>query len=67
MSQYLRDEIEAAGVGVRLSTIIVGAEGDGRLRELTLLNTTSMPSFQGKFTANEMTDLITYLLSLKGE
>jgi thioredoxin reductase (NADPH) len=36
MSQYLRDEIEAAGVGVRLSTIIVGAEGDGRLRELTL-------------------------------
>ena len=36
MSQYLRDEIEAAGVRVRLSTIIVGAEGDGRLRELTL-------------------------------
>ena len=36
MSHYLRDEIEAAGVRVRLSTIIVGAEGDGRLRELTL-------------------------------
>jgi len=36
MSRYLRDEIEAAGVRVRLSTIIVGAEGDGRLRELTL-------------------------------
>ncbi|MEO8097391.1 MAG: c-type cytochrome [Acidobacteriota bacterium] len=37
------------------------------LRELILLNTTSMPSFQGKFTAAEMTDMVTYLLSLKGE
>jgi len=37
------------------------------LREITLLNTTSMPSYRGKFTAGEMTDLVTYLLSLKGE
>jgi thioredoxin reductase (NADPH) len=36
MSRYLQDEIEAAGVGVRLSTIIVDASGDGRLQELTL-------------------------------
>ncbi len=36
MSRYLRDEIEAAGVHVRLSTIIVGASGDGRLQEVTL-------------------------------
>jgi thioredoxin reductase (NADPH) len=36
MSRYLREEIEAAGVTVRLSTIIVGARGDGRLEELTL-------------------------------
>jgi thioredoxin reductase (NADPH) len=36
MSRYLQDEIEAAGVGVRLSTIIVDAAGDGRLQELTL-------------------------------
>ena len=37
------------------------------LRELTLLATTSMPSFQGKFATNELADLVTYLLSLKGE
>ena len=36
MSQYLQDEIEAAGVHVRLSTIIVDAEGEGRLQGLTL-------------------------------
>jgi thioredoxin reductase (NADPH) len=36
MSRYLRDEIEAAGVHVRLSTIIVDAVGEGRLHELTL-------------------------------
>jgi thioredoxin reductase (NADPH) len=36
MSQYLQDEIEAAGVHVRLSTIIVDATGDGRLHGLTL-------------------------------
>jgi thioredoxin reductase (NADPH) len=35
MSRYLRDEIEAAGVHVRLSTIIVDAAGDDRLRQLT--------------------------------
>jgi thioredoxin reductase (NADPH) len=39
MSRYLRDEIEAAGVTVRLSTIIVGARGDGRLEEVTLRHT----------------------------
>ena len=37
------------------------------LRELTLLGTTSMPSYEGKFTAAERADLVTYLLSLKGE
>jgi thioredoxin reductase (NADPH) len=36
MSQYLQDEIGAAGVHVRLSTTIVGAAGEGRLQELTL-------------------------------
>ena len=36
MSQYLQDEIEAAGVHVKLSTTIVGAVGEGRLQELTL-------------------------------
>jgi thioredoxin reductase (NADPH) len=36
MSRYLQDEIEAAGVHVKLSTIIVGAAGEGRLQELTL-------------------------------
>ena len=35
MSQYLQDEIEAAGVGVRLSTTIVDAAGAGRLEGLT--------------------------------
>jgi thioredoxin reductase (NADPH) len=36
MSQYLQDEIEAAGVHLKLSTIIVDAAGEGRLQELTL-------------------------------
>lgn len=36
MSRYLRDEIEAAGVHVRLSTIIVDATGDARLHGITL-------------------------------
>jgi thioredoxin reductase (NADPH) len=36
MSQYLQDEIEAAGVHVKLSTMIVDAAGDGRLHGLTL-------------------------------
>jgi len=36
MSRYLQDEIEAAGVHVKLSTTIVGAVGEGRLQELTL-------------------------------
>ena len=37
------------------------------LREYTLLNTTTMPSYQGKFTSAELADLVTYLLSLKGD
>lgn len=36
MARYLREEIDAAGVGVRLSTIVVGAAGEGRLQEVTL-------------------------------
>jgi thioredoxin reductase (NADPH) len=36
MSQYLIEEIEAAGVDVRLETQIVGAEGEGRLQRLVL-------------------------------
>jgi thioredoxin reductase (NADPH) len=36
MSQYLQDEIETAGVQVKLSTIIVDASGEGRLQGLTL-------------------------------
>ena len=36
MSRYLREEIDAAGVNVRLESIIVGAAGDGRLQEITL-------------------------------
>ena len=36
MSQYLIDEVHAAGVDVRLETQIVGAEGEGRLESLML-------------------------------
>jgi cytochrome c oxidase cbb3-type subunit III len=36
------------------------------LREFTLLTTSSMPAFEGKFTAQELADLVSYLLSLKG-
>ncbi|HSD02651.1 MAG TPA: FAD-dependent oxidoreductase [Gaiellales bacterium] len=36
MSRYLREEIEAAGVGVKLGAIAVDATGDGRLQEVTL-------------------------------
>jgi putative heme-binding domain-containing protein len=36
------------------------------LREYSLLTTSSMPSYQGKFSSQELADLITYLLSLKG-
>jgi len=36
------------------------------LRELTLLTTSSMPSYPGKFSSSELADLVTYLLSLKG-
>jgi cytochrome c oxidase cbb3-type subunit III len=36
------------------------------LREYTLLTTTTMPSYQDKFNSTELTDLVTYLLTLKG-
>jgi putative heme-binding domain-containing protein len=36
------------------------------LREWTLLKTSPMPSYQGKLTAQEMSGLVSYLLSLKG-
>jgi len=36
------------------------------LREFTLLTTSTMPSYEGKFSSQELTDLVTYLLSLKG-
>ena len=36
MSRYLVDEVDAAGVDVRLETSIVGAEGEGRLQQLVL-------------------------------
>jgi thioredoxin reductase (NADPH) len=36
MSQYLIDEVESAGVDVRLETQIVGADGEGRLQSLVL-------------------------------
>jgi putative heme-binding domain-containing protein len=36
------------------------------LREFTILTTSSMPSYQGKFNSQELADVVTYLLSLKG-
>jgi cytochrome c oxidase cbb3-type subunit III len=36
------------------------------LREYTLLSTTTMPTYQDKFSASELSDLVTYLLTLKG-
>jgi len=36
------------------------------LRELTILTTSPMPSFKDAFNADEMADVVTYLLSLKG-
>jgi cytochrome c oxidase cbb3-type subunit III len=36
------------------------------LREYTILTAASMPSFEGKFSSQELADLVTYLLSLKG-
>ncbi len=36
------------------------------LREYTLLATTTMPSYRDKFSAAELADVVTYLLSLKG-
>jgi putative heme-binding domain-containing protein len=38
----------------------------GDLRELTLLTTTTMPSYKDKLSATELADVVTYLLSLKG-
>jgi putative heme-binding domain-containing protein len=36
------------------------------LREYTILTTSAMPSYEGKFSSTELADLVTYLLSLKG-
>jgi putative heme-binding domain-containing protein len=36
------------------------------LREYTVLKTSPMPSYQGKLTSQEVADLVTYLLTLKG-
>jgi cytochrome c oxidase cbb3-type subunit III len=36
------------------------------LQELTLLTTTPMPSYAGKFNSAELADVVTYLLTLKG-
>ena len=36
------------------------------LKELTLLTTTTMPSYKDKLSAAELADVVTYLLSLKG-
>lgn len=36
------------------------------LRELSILKTSPMPSFQGKLTPQELADVVAYLLSLKG-
>jgi putative heme-binding domain-containing protein len=36
------------------------------LREYTILTTSTMPSYQGKFNSQELADVVTYLLSLKG-
>jgi putative heme-binding domain-containing protein len=36
------------------------------VRNLTLVKTSAMPSFRGKLSEQEMTDVVTYLLSLKG-
>ena len=36
MSRYLQEELEAAGVDVKLSTIVVDATGEGRLQNITL-------------------------------
>jgi len=36
------------------------------LKEYAILTTSSMPSYQGKFSSAELADVVTYLLSLKG-
>ena len=36
------------------------------LRDYTVLNTTPMPSYQGKLSQQEVADVVSYLLSLKG-
>ena len=36
------------------------------LREYAVLKTSQMPSYQGKLSAAEVADLVTYLASLKG-
>ena len=36
------------------------------LRESTVLTTTTMPSYKGKFSSTELADVVTYLLTLRG-
>jgi mono/diheme cytochrome c family protein len=36
------------------------------LREFTLVKTSPMPSYKDKLSSQEITDLVSYLLSLKG-
>ena len=36
------------------------------LREYVILDTSSMPSYKGKLSPQELSDLVGYLLSLKG-
>jgi putative heme-binding domain-containing protein len=36
------------------------------LKELTMLTTSTMPSYRGKFSSGDLAGLVTYLLSLKG-
>ena len=37
-----------------------------QLRELTVLKTSPMPSYQGKLSAQEIADVVAYLQTLKG-
>ena len=36
------------------------------LREYTVVQTSTMPSYKGKYSSRELADLVAYLVSLKG-